>query len=81
MANQTVFLVNATAAEISNVNAGGTDLPAYSVSTVTLTDAELTTLQTANAGVVTMKSTATTEERRLASKILRLGKLPSTATS
>lgn len=85
-ANQTVFIINYTSSAKTDVNAAGNDVPAYSMgldgtgAAITLTDAELTTLTTAG-GVLVMKSTATQEERRLASKILRVGKNPGYATS
>jgi hypothetical protein len=76
-----VHIVNPTGSEVSNVNAGGVDIPAYSLVTdVTLTDAEAGTLIDAQK-VLLIKATCSQEERRLASKILRLGKNPGSATS
>lgn len=76
-----VTVVNPTGTEFTNINAGGVDVPAYSaVTSVTLTDAEFGTLMDASKALL-IKETCTTEERRLASKILRLGKNPGTATA
>lgn len=87
MANQTVYIVNPTAVAYSNVNAAGNDIPAYSMgldgtgATVVLSDAEQATFAAAHPEALLIGSTATQEIRRLASKILRLGKNPGTATS
>lgn len=81
MANQTIVAVNATAAQVANVNAGGTDLEPYSVTTLTLTDAELTTLTTGSAGVAVMKSTTTATQKHWISKVLRLGRNPGYSTA
>lgn len=76
-----VTLVNPTGSAVNNVNAGGDDVAAYGVTqNVTLTDAEFGTLFDATK-ILAIKETCTTEERRLASKILRLGKNPGSATS
>ena len=76
-----VTIVNPTATAFTNVNAAGDDVPAYSVlQSVTLTDAEAGTLIDASKALL-IKETCTTEERRLASKILRLGKNPGKVTA
>ncbi len=76
-----VIIVNPTSAEFTNVNAAGADVPAYSMGTngvgtaATLTAAELDTLLGTTGAVVIAAATAQ-EARRLASKILRLGRNP-----
>lgn len=76
-----VTIVNPTSAEFTNVNVAGQDVPAYSLlRNVTLTDAEFGTLLDATKALL-IKETCTTAERRLASKILRLGGNPGTATA
>ena len=64
------LVANGTSATISNVNAGGIDLPAGSLRTVTLDDTELGVLAS-TAGVAVLKSTATYAERRQAARILK----------
>lgn len=94
MANQYLIIVNPTGTAFSNVNAGGDDIPAYSVGTaaapgdpVVLTDVEQAAFAAAHTLALTMivpDATPTAAEResiRLASKILRLGKNPGTATA
>lgn len=79
-----VLIVNGTGAELEDVNAAGADVPAYGYgaggigTAATLTAAELDTLMAVE-GVIIMSATSTQEERRLASKVLRLGKNPGTA--
>jgi len=81
MANQTVYVVNPTAAEYTNVNAAGDDVPAYSMLACVLSDAEQATFAAANPEALIIGQSATQEERRLASKILRLGKNPGSSTT
>ena len=82
MANQTVFIVNPTATAFSDVNGALEDIPAYSMgvdgtgATCVLTDGEQATFAAAHPKALIIGSTASQEERRLASKILRLGKNP-----
>lgn len=76
MANQTVTIVNGNAASVDNVNAAGDDVPAYSSLTVTLTDAELTTLTTAQTGIAVIKSTTSETAKHWISKVLRVGRNP-----
>lgn len=82
MANQTVFVVNPTATAFTDVNAAGDDVPAYSMgtgglgTTIVMTDAEQATFAAAHPKALIIGSTASQEERRIASKILRLGKNP-----
>lgn len=90
MANQYLIIANPTATEYTNVNAGGSDIPAYSVGTaaapgdpVVLTDAEQAAFAAAHKdAVIAIVSDATPdsterENVRLGAKILSLGKLPS----
>lgn len=80
------LVVNGTGSALSNINVGGDDVPAYGYgvggdgSLSTLTDTELGALL-ANDGVIVMSDGSTQEQRRLASKVLRLGKNPGAATS
>ena len=75
------LVVNGTGAELTNINVGGDDVPAYSIgvgglgTVSTLTDPELAALLV-NDGVIVMSDGSTNEQRRLASKVLRLGKNP-----
>lgn len=81
-----VLIANGTAAALSNVNAGGADIPAYGYgvdglgTAATLSAAELDTLL-GTAGVIVIAGASTQEQRRLAAKVLRLGKNPGAATS
>lgn len=76
-----VHIGNPTAVEFTNVNAGGTDIPPYSVvRDVTLTDAEAGTLIDTQKAIL-IKATATDEELRLACKILKLGRNPGSSTA
>lgn len=74
-----VHIANGKATELTNVNVGGVDCPPGVVTyNVTLTAAEADALMVAqvNEPVLLMASGASTEEIRLASKILRLGRNP-----
>ena len=81
------LVVNATAAALSNVNAAGDDVPAFGVgkdgagTAIVMTGAEVETLMAAQAGnaVALIGSGCTDEEKRLAAKVLKLGKHPGTA--
>lgn len=81
MATQAFRVVNPTGAELTNINGGGDDVPAYSMlESSTLTDIEQAAVL--NVGALLLRVTGTSaEQRRLASKILRLGKNPGTATT
>lgn len=95
MANQIMLIVNPTAAAYTNVNAAGDDIAAYSAGSiqtntsglVTLSDAEQATFAAAHPeALIMLCNTVTPTEAqreifRKASKILRLGKNPSTATT
>lgn len=78
-----VLIINAAGASEDNVNAAGDDIPAYGFgkngdgTAVVLTAAELDTLLSNAANVVAVLPAALTQEqRRLISKVLRLGKNP-----
>lgn len=81
------LVVNAKSTALLNVNAAGDDVPAYSAgkdglgTAIVLSGAEAETLMAANNGVILIASASTTEQKRLASKILRLGRNPGTATA
>lgn len=81
MATQAFLVVNPTAAEVSNINAGGDDVPANSMlESSTLTDIEQATAL--NNNLLLLRVTGVdTEMRRKAAKILKLGKNPGVATS
>mgnify|MGYP001613092143 CR=1 FL=1 len=85
-ANQTMYIVNPTATAYSNVNAANEDIPAYSMglngtgATVILSDAEQATFAAAHTSALMILSGADYATRRLASKILRLGKNPGSDT-
>lgn len=88
MANQIAILVNVGTAAMTNVNAAGDDVPVNGYLIATLTDAEQATLAAAETGDLCMFVLASTtpdsavyEKVRRASKILRLGKLPSAVDS
>jgi hypothetical protein len=80
----TYIIVNGTAAALTNVNAGGDDVPAYSVGKdglgtgIVLTGPEAETLMAAqqNNAVLLMAGGADTAERLLAAKMLKLFKHP-----
>lgn len=56
-------IINGTAAELTNVNAGGTDVAAYTISgNVTLTDAELAIVASLD-GVAVMQASASAAEK------------------
>lgn len=83
------LVINGTDAALSNINAGGSDVAAYGYgvdadgvdgAVATLTDTELGTLL-ANDGVAVVGVSTTQEQRRLISKILRLGKNPGSAAA
>lgn len=66
------LVVNSAATAITNINAGGDDIPAYSeLDGVVLTAAELAA-GVANTGCVIIKTAPTSAVRRMASKVLRL---------
>ena len=80
----TYIVVNGKSTALTDINIGGTDVPAgTSLRGVVLTGAEVETLMAAQAAepVALMAGSASDEEIRLASKILRLGKNPGTATT
>ena len=81
MANQTVYLVNPTAAAVEDVNAAGDDVPAYSMLACVLSDAEQGALAASDPKLLQIGQAASQEERRIASKILRLGKNPGSSTT
>lgn len=88
MANVNCVIVNPTDAEFTNVNAGGADVAARSVSGVlVLSDAEVAAFAAAHDDdAVILIANASTgaingERRRLAAKLLKLGKNPGEATS
>lgn len=81
MATQAFMVVNASDAAVSNINAGSDDVPARSMlESSSLTDAEQATALESGLLLLAVDSTSA-EERRIASKILRLGKFPGEATS
>jgi hypothetical protein len=64
-------IINGSGAELTNVNAGGDDVPKYSIATgVTLTGAELLVVA-ALADVAVMKDAVTYQQRRNAARILK----------
>lgn len=95
MANQIMLIVNPTATAYTNVNAAGDDIAAYSAGSVqtntsglvTLSDAEQATFAAAHPEALIILNSSVTptaaqrEVFRRASKILRLGKDPGTATA
>jgi hypothetical protein len=72
----TILIANGTAAQLSNVNAAGDDVPAYSTLVAVLTAAEQEVIMAASDAVAFIKSTNSDEQRRLVSKVLRLGTNP-----
>ena len=69
------LIANGTDAALSNVNAGGVDVPARSVgNTITLTDAELAAV-CALPGVAVMKDTSTRQAMREAARVLKYRKV------
>jgi hypothetical protein len=82
MADERCVVVNPTASSIDDINTELEDVPAYSyLETVNpLSDAEQGAV-TAAGGLVMAYDTATDANKRLAGKILRLGKHPGVATS
>ena len=80
------IVANGTGSALTNINAGGDDVPAYGYGVgglgvaSTLSDGELGTLL-GNPGVLAIISTSSQEQRRLASKVLRLGKNPGANTA
>lgn len=81
MATAAFMVVNPTDSDVTNINAGGDDVPANAMlESSTLTDAEQAT--TLASGLLLLKVSGTSdEERRKAGKILRLGELPGSANS
>lgn len=92
MANQIMLIVNPTAAAYADVNGAGNDIAAYAcgstqtnaAGTVTLTDAEQATFSAAHPEALMLLCAAVTgptnEVRRLAAKILKLGRLPGSSS-
>lgn len=85
MANVICIVVNPTAVDYEDLTSG-VDCPAYSATApITLSDAEVATATAAHTGMLikvlasTTLTAAVQENIRLASKILRLSKLPATA--
>lgn len=72
----TYLVFNTTETTLSNVNAGGIDVPPRSIRSAVLTDTELGVAATL-AGVFVGKSTATLAERR---RLARLAKYSVSAT-
>jgi len=70
---------NGSGAELTNID-GSTDIAAGAIGTVTLTPAQLAAAQGVD-GVILVKASSDNEERRLATKFLRLGKNPGTSIS
>ena len=65
------LIVNPLSTELTNVNAGGTDVLAYSVvDSITLTDTELAALIVA--GGFVLKTAPTDALRRMSAKVLKL---------
>lgn len=68
------MVINSTDAEVTNINAGGVDVPARSVGyTITLTAAELATA-VATAGVAVILDTSTYQHRRNLARTLKYRK-------
>lgn len=66
-------IINGTAAELTNVNVGGTDVAAYTISNaVTLTDAELATVAALN-GVAVMQTLASGAEQYSVANVMITG--------
>jgi hypothetical protein len=69
-------IVNASSAALTDVNAGGTDVPAYScLDGVTLTTTELAAVL-ANAAVAVTKTAPSSSNVHWISKVLRIGSNP-----
>jgi hypothetical protein len=69
------MIVNGTDSELTNVNAGGVNVPKRSVgNTITLTDAELAAV-CALPGVAVLKDTATRAHMRACAKVLQYRKV------
>jgi hypothetical protein len=66
------LIVNGTATALTDVNIGGTDVPAYSKASATLTDAEIGTLL-GTAGVAVVKDAPSVSAQHLISKVLVQG--------
>lgn len=94
MANQNLLIVNPTDTAYSNVNAAGDDIPAYSCGKdgqgliTVLSDAEQATFAAAHPTALMLLCDGTDESvdpdpavRRIAAKILSLGKHPGKATT
>lgn len=66
-------IINSTAVELTNVNVGGTDVAAYTISgNVTLTDAELATVASLN-GVAVMQASASAAEKAAVGNLIVQG--------
>jgi hypothetical protein len=64
-------VINGTGAELTNINAGGDDVPKYSIATgTTLTNAELAALAVLT-DVAVMKDAVTYQQRRNVARILK----------
>jgi len=69
------LIANGTDAELTNVNAGGVDVPRRSSgNTITLTDVELAAVCVLP-GVAVMKDTSTFQQRREVAKVLKYRKV------
>lgn len=75
------LIINGTGSVLTNVNVGGDDVAAYGFgddgvgSVTTLTSTELAALLALD-GVAVLSDSCTQEQRRMLSKVLRLGKNP-----
>lgn len=70
------MIVNSTNSELTNVNAGGVDVPARSVgNTITLTDAELAAVVALGGGVAVLKDNATRQQMREVARVLKYRKV------
>lgn len=68
------LLVNATSTQMSNVNAGGIDIPKRSCRTATMTAAELLAFCQLD-GAAAMQTGASNSERREAARVLKYRKV------
>ncbi len=71
----TYLVVNGTASALTDINSGNDDCPAYGTVEAVLTDGELGTLL-GTAGVIAMKSASTKAQKRMARKVLGVGRNP-----
>ena len=80
MVNYTI--INSTAAELTDVNAGGTDIPAHTIQTgVALSSAELATVTALNGVAVMQDAPTAAEKKAVADEILAGGAGSAPATS